>query len=234
MALTATIGASGAPHVDIVGTSPSYAAALQRTVDGVTETLTATGEVWDGSTYTDWAPPPGRVITYSCSGETVAVSMPSNGDKAWLVDPSQPGLSVSVTVQSADEFTRAGSREIVDIPGRADLVAITIAPRKGRAGPLVLVENVTATRTAIDAVLKSNRTLWFSAPCDDDGLPSQWLSFGDAQWSRRSTQAWDQKRYLSLPYVQVGRPAPVPTIDGLRIRDLDMPIDSIAVTIDNL
>lgn len=232
MALTATIGSSGAPHVDVVGTVGGYGAPLQRTVDGVREALTADGEAWDGSAFTDWAPPPGRVITYTCAGETAAVTMPVN-TATWLVDPSQPELSVTVTVRFADSYTVGSSREIVDIPGR-DLIAITIDSRKGRSGVLELVEEDRVQRAAINAVLKSNRPLWLSmAVCgEDDGLPSQWMSFGDLEWSRRSPMASDQERFLTLPYVQVGRPAVTPKITALRIRDLDMPIDALTMPID--
>lgn len=235
MALTATIGSSGAPHVDVAGTVGGYVAPLQRTVDGVTETLTATGQMWDGNAYTDWVPPPGRVITYLCGGETATVTMPTSST-TWLVDASRPELSVPVTVRYADSYTISSQREIVDIPNRDDLVVISISPRKSRSGVLELVEEDRAQREAINAILKSNRPLWLSmAICgEDDGLPSQWLSFGDVEWSRRSPFAIDQERFVAMPYVQVGRPAPVPVITRLRIRDLDMPIDSINVPIDSL
>lgn len=206
------------PRVRIETTEPD----VYRTIG--TDTVRVRGVVEAGTVY-DYELPQSMDATYSDGLEVSdPVQMPDVG--CWLIHPGDPSLSLLVDFATHPSWTRPAVTSTLDIPGGGTSAATF---KRGSArGTFSL--NVYDEGPMVD-LLADGSVLFLSTPLY--ALGSVYVALGDAGWNR-SVNYWPEgERVLSLPYVEVDRPAFVAS-STVTIGSLTGTIGSLSGTIADL
>lgn len=195
---------------------------------------TSTGDYFDGSTnaFTSWAgtahaststqapvmtlvdteAPLDVPIRYELSAPdqpafraiSEPVTLPSGG-RTWLSHPYS-GATLVVTVAEEPDQTRAISRGVFEVIGRARPIAINANQRQSSSASLTVWTETFAERDALLAMLDDGAPLLLRAPAELGHGPSEWLSIGDVTYKAVGHGAWEHTREFTLPYVVVDAP----------------------------
>ncbi|GJF04966.1 hypothetical protein [Pseudonocardia sp. D17] len=137
-----------------------------------------------------------------------AISEPvtlDSGGRTWLTHPYS-GASVVVTVAEEPDQTRAISRGVFEVIGRARPIAINASQRQSSSASLTVWTETFAERDALLAMLDDGTPLLLRAPAELGHGDGEWLSIGDVQYKVVGHGAWEHTREFTLPYVVVDAP----------------------------
>lgn len=186
------------------------------------------GVVADGVIY-DYECPQQTPVTYD-DGLAVSetVELPDLGD--WLIHLGTPELSQQVVIRTHPSWVSPNAQAVADIPGGATIVRTF--PRQASRGDVRVNTYDEQDRAALQALLADGSILFLSSHADL-GFGPAYVAVGTVDWARRFEWDGDQGRIITLPYVEVERPAFVQTTGG-RIEDLTGTIGNLPGTIGSL
>lgn len=136
------------------------------------------------------------------------VTLPSE-DRTWLSSPTT-GAILSVTVAREPKTTRAITRGVFPVLGRARPIAVSASRRQSAAGTLTLWAMNFAERDALRDVLDDGSPLLLRAPARLGHGPGEWVSIGDVGEEGPGHGAWEAVRIFDLPYQVVDGPVANP------------------------
>ena len=205
----------------------SPGARIDRVVSGV---ATPVRGVADGAgVLFDYECPQETSVTYTDGlAESDEVEIPNVGE--WLIHLGRPELSQQVVFARLPGEDAPSNAATLDIPGGGTIAATF--PRSSNRGQFVLNTYTLEEKAALSALLADGSTLFLSTHADVDFGPC-YLALGDASWQRRLLGIADKGRRVTLPYVEVQRPAQT-AASYVAIDDLTGSIDSLSGTIDSL
>jgi len=201
----ADTGAPSITTVNITRLDPNGETVPVRTPDGNPLTLNSNA----GLLY-DYEMPYGAAVTYSSQetpgNVTTPVTVPET--RIWLVHPGVPAVSMPVTVASFGERTRSAKQGVFYPMGRATPVVITDGARKSAESTLELSTRTLQELTDFEELTQDSGILLLNVPAGLGwGVTTSYISVGDITETRLMDYAGEPRRYLTLPFVTVDRPA---------------------------
>lgn len=127
-------GAAG--RVLIVYEGVTGPASMTRTVDGVALPVRSGQALDDGGLVIDYEAPLGVAVTYTLDGATSTTTVPTDGAGAWLVHPTDPSLSMRVTVVTDDANEWEAPGQVLEPIGSRDPIVV-YRPRSRHRGSLI-------------------------------------------------------------------------------------------------
>lgn len=203
------IGTPNLFSVTITRLNPDGRVVPVRTYDGNPLTLTTSGANRVGLIY-DYEMPYGAAVSYSAVENPSASSgeVTVNESRVWLIHPGVPTLSMPITVASIGATTKRVNRGVFSVMGRESPVVVTDGARRLPAGALQLRTDTLDELAKVKALTSDAATLLLNVPPSLGwGLPTSYISVDDISEDRLVEFAGEPKRYLTLPYQEVDRPA---------------------------
>lgn len=160
----------------------------------------------------DYEMPYGAAITYSSLESPTVVSSPVvvAVTQPWLIHPAVPSLSQPVTFRpgTLQDETLSVKQAVLYPLGRVNPLVITDGTRKGSQSELVLATSNLAALTAIRQLVADAGVLLLNNPTGlGIGYNYAYIAVGDVKISRLAGTGIDPNRDITLPFVEVDRPA---------------------------
>jgi hypothetical protein len=144
------------------------------------------------------------------SGATIATSATvqlDSGGNVYLGHPGKPSLNMQVILAEWQPGTRASRSATFHVIGKRLPVARSFR-RAGHAGSMVVRCDTFAQLNQLNDLLDDGYPLIIRAPADPEwGIGTRYLSVGDVSEEMRVRTPTRPRRWISLPWVEVQRPA---------------------------
>ena len=181
----------------------------------LTEPATLVAGVWSGY---DYESPFGLAVTYTAvatsppdtvtsSAVTLAVNDP------WLRHPGVPSLSVKILAtrfrkDSLATRSRATSRATFTPLGRSMPIVVTSGARPSPVTEIAVRTDTAGERDAVWDLMEDESILLLDIPpALGWGVTHEYVSIGDVTEARLADWGSELRRWFSLPYIVVDRPA---------------------------
>lgn len=159
-----------------------------------------------------------KITTYPTPSHLDQLSAPAtvSPSQAWLIHPSNPGLSMPVssrnrsaaTIRTLGDVSNASQVTEHQILGQSLPITTTSGPRMGNKLQAVVGVRTAAQEQALMGLLADGTPILFRAPASYPiGLEEGYYSVGDITRGRLSQRLGDTMRDFTLPLTQVQRPA---------------------------
>ncbi|MEU9470415.1 hypothetical protein AB0D78_28125 [Streptomyces avermitilis] len=129
---------------------------------------------------------------------------PGDGEYTWLKDPARPQLNRRVLVKAPPDWQQPIEQNVLRPRGRQNAIVLS-GIRSGREGSLVVWTQTDDERESMRFLLATGNILLLQA-APDRGEPDVYVSVGDVQFPRTSSEADDPWREWTLPLTEVDRP----------------------------
>lgn len=150
--------------------------------------------------------------TNTAHGVSIGEEMDHGGDWIYPLGLQRDGMLVNV--ESLKQHTYAVDREVVNVLGRPDPVAVSYG-RHWFSGSLVLLTLDDTERIAIERMLFSARILVFAARLNAGYEDVLYLSIGEVTAERTSSLAFEDSRRWTLEVQSVGAPPADYVVDAV-------------------
>lgn len=221
--VTATVEASNIPprvKLAISSTSETSTTATRTNPDGTVvnvrtndgNPLPLSGSGTKTGTLYDYEVPYGQAVTFSTLETPASVTAPVTVSVAapWLVHPGVPtrSLPIDLRVGTLAEETYGVGQAVYYPMGRANPIVVTEGARRGAQSSLVISAATLAQVQSLRTLVADAGVLLLNAsPALGLGIDTRYIAVGEVKVGRVSNVGADTLRDVTLPFVQVDRPA---------------------------
>jgi len=157
----------------------------------------------------DYEAPYETPVRYEVTATRVVTSDPVVLDvrRSWLIHPGIPDLSQPIVIRSIGDRTRAASRGVFDVIGRANPPTRSDGVRRAPTFDLVVKTTTVDEYDAMEELLGDSETLLLQVGFDFTGRTDyRWVSIGDVTDTQPSRNYDDAKAFWTLPCTTTDAP----------------------------
>lgn len=158
----------------------------------------------------DYEAPFETSVSYSSeeSPATVSATVTVPETRVWLIHPGVPELSTPIVIASFGSRRRRVTQGVFFPLARSKPLVFTDGARKAPESVLEVRTDSEGDLLAIDAITEDASTLLLNIPASLGwGIPTSYIAIGDTDEDRLVDYAAEPRRYVTLPYFVVDRPA---------------------------